>query len=476
MCREHEKVMTYDMRSKIKRKIDESKKNFQTAAKKNGWKDEDSNKFEEDHLAEKLLYSNLETIGQFFQCAAYNEFDVSAPHTIKEDANNDFSRNCMMQVKEMAKDKDETQTKLTTDLYQSHFDTAVHHIQLGTSTLLHLSNALWAFKEQVTDGVDEFSTPDPKKPEFKVYKDLLLDLLYKIQPDKSEVLLAAEKANVQFTIKDRAVQKYTKTKVWDKYYLAYVEKMKVKAVHNFVINPRFLEKHKDLCFCRDCEAPIVRSICPKNMRGRSDVRLITVFKENEGASFESGTKTVYPFLELEAVLSNERVERITQREFALMTTDFDEKQKAIIEKLNQQGRGEEEKAAEHYGTLALLDRARQAIDILKNNGIQEKDYIKYQLDQLEARENHHKYLEKLEEGKQDLDDMRHSYLDTLRRTEELLRTSVIESERVPNKIGTKANEYGLSLKVQSIEVKKKKRRESCRQQAFIVAPVCNVQC
>lgn len=97
---------------------------------------------------------------------------------------------------------------------------------------------------------------------------------------------------------------------------------------------------------------------------------------------------------------------------------------------------------------------------MKNNGIQEKDYIKYQLDQLEARENHHKYLEKLEEGKQDLDDMRHSYLDTLRRTEELLRTSVIESERVPNKIGTKANEYGLSLKVQSIEVKKKKEEKA----------------
>merc|ERR1719230_2457760 len=75
-----------------------------------------------------------------------------------------------------------------------------------------------------------------------------------------------------------------KKRLWPPWQLRIVSDTNVQ--HNFMINHRFLEKQKDLCFCRECQAPIPRSLSPQNQRGRSELRLIKTYRPIQGDQME----------------------------------------------------------------------------------------------------------------------------------------------------------------------------------------------
>merc|ERR1719506_1314336 len=67
--------------------------------------------------------------------------------------------------------KDDTETKLTIDLYTSHYDLNDHYVYLNTTDLLEISNVLWLFKDKIM----LLDRPEDDK---------LYQLLLKIQPPK----------------------------------------------------------------------------------------------------------------------------------------------------------------------------------------------------------------------------------------------------------------------------------------------------
>jgi hypothetical protein len=405
---------------------------------------------------------NMRQVGKFLQNVAYcgnppNDF----AHTMRPDvfpdlretASEQFAEWSARQIKKLVcfsdKVKDTTDSQLTIDLYTSHYDVQAHHVRMDTVQLLQLSNALWIFRDEVSGGVTD------RDGENGPYHDMLLELLRQIQPREGLIGANAPKDGLRQSDKDSIAK--TSHQIWDKYAVAIAEKYRTH--HNFEIRHRFIENHQDICFCRECQSPIIRAISPKIMRGKSDVRLITIFKDYPGRTFDSdkNPNPFYPLKALETVLEALKTE-IKAQDFSLMTSEFSEKQNDIVAKLSQKGDSME--AAEQYEIVAKLEMGKRALEILKNYNVNEKEFIEHELNQMERRKSHMDYLESLEKQKLEISKSRTSYQVNLKSTLKFLEHSLHWSERAPKEIQRRAQEFGTQLKVQKIEAIKKKEERS----------------
>merc|ERR1712190_532441 len=100
----------------------------------------------------RRVHFNLDQVGKFLKMAAgTNKFMssqgllVNMAKDLKDYCNSSYITG---QLK-ISPETDRTQTKLTIDLYLSHYDTKDHSVAIDTSSLLFLSNALWLHIEKV---------------------------------------------------------------------------------------------------------------------------------------------------------------------------------------------------------------------------------------------------------------------------------------------------------------------------------------
>mmetsp|Transcript_53968 Transcript_53968/g.94678 ORF Transcript_53968/g.94678 Transcript_53968/m.94678 type:complete len:2213 (-) Transcript_53968:70-6708(-) len=224
--------------------------------------------------------------------------------------------------------------------------------------------------------------------------------------------------------------------------------------HNFRINHRFLESQRDLCFCRDCEAPIPRSISPQNQRGRTELRLIKIFRAYDGDMVEGR----YPFLSLEEFLANSNVELIKKNEYIPAKYELEEMQKnAVHGRTTTTGNVD-------FPLAATIDRAKKDLELLRSHNIPESRLVDYVIEAVRSRKLHYDYLREVEKGAQVIEDKQKKHMQRVKKLVLQLHWSVQASQdaSIPDKIRKKAEDYtnqGLSMQVIEKEVQTRKQEK-----------------
>jgi len=428
----HEKVMSWEMQKSLKTRTKASI--LKTYASDHG-----AAKADESHATEltsdgiRRVHFNMRQLGRFLKAGANDDWKATQ-NMLRRFGVDVKERSMMHFVKRKIENVlDDTETKLTIDLYLSHYDLSEHRTMLSTSDLLHLSDALWAFTEE---------------------DDGLYPLLDKIQPKMSEQ--DGEKLRRKMSRKLSPEEEKHQLKLvrrWPESMHHIAEQSNV--LHNFVTKHRFLEFHKDLCFCRECEAPIPRSMAMTHaQRKRSDLRLIKVYlpQDFEGPTVEG----VKPFHKLATVLSNTDLPLVRSKEFLMMKYEFEEYQKSINVQLEKKGK--EKRSAKDFSFNAQIDDAKRSLEILKNNGMREQAFCQFVLGALEARKDQRRYLESVENGVNVILQAKRSYEEKLAQMIASFTKSVVASEHVAVHLLFKqrANEYGTRLKFNEVEKIKKK--------------------
>lgn len=227
--------------------------------------------------------------------------------------------------------------------------------------------------------------------------------------------------------------------------------------HNFTLPHRFLEKQKDLCFCRECQAPIPRTLSPQNQRGRSDLRLIKVFRANDGPKVDGR----HPFLELEQLLGNPDLESLRRNDFLMVKYDLEEQQKALTAGLKG---ADAAKAASDFILIQQIDDAKKNIDILRQGGFTEIKLKDFVIEAKRFRKEHHSYLQSVRNGAVKIEKAKSEHKTKLEALIRAMKFAVEASEEgsIPSTFRSKATDQGETLTMAHLErhMKAQKRKST----------------
>jgi len=414
--------------------------------------DERSSQFK-DKVVEKQMkvHFNISMLGKFLKMAAVNTSNTESglnPTLItfaQHVKNGPITK--LIDIR-MVPD-DNTETLLTIDLYSSHYDLDEHHVMLPTADLLNISNALWLYQDDVV-----------ALPRNEMIKDSLYQCLLELQPDVMEEYKGFDEK----TETDR--NNWKLHRCWGRHIIDEVDFH--NQTHNLCVFPRFLEHQRDLCFCRECEAPINRGMAPHNQRKATEMRLLKTYRPLEPRN--PSNPTVPPpwtqiFWELQDLLGNPELPKVKSKEFLLLRFDFEEFQKNIIDELRD--KPAENRTPEDYALVAQIDKGKKNLDALKPliGHSPEKKFIEFVNESFEHRAAHYRYLEAVEKGLKDIKDSQEKYKTRLEVMIATLEKAVECSEqlKVPRSIRDKASDKGVSLKF--VDLKNKTRRHTDNGQA-----------
>jgi len=372
-------------------------------------------------IFEKLKF-NIQQLGRFLTKAAIGDFRSTQKKLARFGTHLKDKYIIPHLVHELKGVTDNTEIELTQDLYKSHYDMQRISIMVGTKSLLHLSNALFMFADKVID----VESPANKE------SDLLYRTLVQTLPNNDK--------------NDKADGKPSTGKMpWPDHMLLIAERTSVQ--HNFTVQHRFLETHQDLCFCRNCLAPILRTMAPKEQRSRSELRLIRTYRSDPGLNID-GT---FPQKTLLDVLGLKELPPIKSRDWLSLKSEFEEIQKVTKDKISKIAN--KALAQKEFHFVEQLEQSKNACDLLRTSGHQPDGMVKYVLLCIENLEDHRHYLKKLDDGKDGVENAQAEYKNKLQQMIEALQKVVQASEEatLPAIFKNRALEKGKQLKFQYVE-------------------------
>jgi len=442
----HEQVMTYEMIDSLRGHCEENIRASQIFEAEANQKDQ-FNKKVKDQM--KRVHFNVRQLGKFLKKAASNDFSVSQ-HIVRQMGKDIKEQSLFDFVKKNLDVEDDTETNLTIDLYVSHYDMTERYVILNTIDLMHLGNAIWLNRLKVVSLEEKW-----------VQCDRLYKLMEDIQPPLSlefqNKTLTRKKMGKELTGEEKLEEEHEAlfNRTWNQQTIDEVKDSSVP--HNFLIVHRFLEFHRDLCFCRECETPIDRSIAPQQQRGRTDLRLIKVYRPREAPHSDL-------FNEFERLLTSEMINAIKAKEFMLMRFEFEEFQKVI--NVSLQAKPADKRSAADYEVIALMERGKKICDQMKNAMVPEQRFFDYVIEDINTRAAQVGYLQTVEKGlvtikgaKADYEEQLWGMIDNLRRT-----TEASESAQIPAIFRMRAADSGVSLKFTKIAKLQRKEDKSSSSQ------------
>jgi len=416
----------------------------------------------------KKTHFNMNQLGVFFQKAAENDFLASQPlpknfasylmepldgrSGDKSKVSEGGGRGYMDRIVEriLIKAEDLTETKLTVDLYKSHFDLSQHYVSLNTSILLQLSNALFITKGNFL----EEKNKNPIKLVDDEEKDRVCQLLEKIQP----VMLVDPKAKVK---KDEEVEDKILTalkhRLWPKFMLEIAKETDVP--HNFLMNHRFLEQpeHRQMCFCKECHAPIPVSLASKAtleniVATGGEKTIISNYQPANGPEVDRG---VHPFQQLEELLGDSElyeVFKMKSHSLESLKFDLDDVQKNLNQK------NQDKKSPSEFALCNRIENAKKLLVKVKNHMLRQDKFEEFVAEAIEARSNHWHYLDSVRTEGQTIDKKHTEYMKKIDDIAKFLNKAIEASEEcaIPTKLREKASDTSIRLKFTPIEKKLKK--------------------
>lgn len=396
----------------------------------------------------KMLF-NLKQLGVFLRCALNGDFSPQQ-RRMKELGRWIRDETLMDFVEHVAKDaEDKVETDLTLDLYESHYTVNEITISLKTDLLLHLSNSLWWFQDKVIALTPEFVPQDKLyqvlmelQPEVQQYtskkvKDVVANI--KLRQASEGVVTGISPKDVADELK-RSKHGYESARLWPQFMNLIASETAV--THNFTIKSRFLQHYRDLCFCRDCQAPILRSMAPQKQRGRSDLRLIRLYRPDLG--LEIGGQ--FPLTDLVKVLTMKDLPVLKSRDFMSLKYELEECQKLAQDRMS---RGAKSGAQKEFAFIAELDKGKEACETMRASGKTLSSFVKLVFKSLEERQEQHEYLASVGQSSDKVEKSKKAYKEQLSNMLESLTRVVQASEeaRLPEVFLRKAEQKGVSLKL-----------------------------
>jgi len=397
-----------------------------------------------------LCMQNLSQLGAFLTHSAQAERIGASPSKMLIDFVKKMFHGQIDNI--MGDEEDKCETALTGDLYKSHFDVEEYSVAMDTKHLLNLSNALWVFKDKV------ILLEKKHLPEDKLYQ-----LLSEIQPapaDEVDAKAAGKKASKKTLGGDAH-------RVWMKDILHIAEKTNV--MHNMIIMHRFMEFHKDLCFCRDCQAPIPRSMAPQKQRGGTDRRLIKIYKRTpfvKKGMWEADKECDKAVEILEKILkkkAGQELPPIRAKEFLSLRYELEEMQKNLSEKISKDAVGmSPEEKQKKFQIISEIEKGKKALDVLRSEGVAEKEAIEYLNAECEGRQEQKVYLDDVEKGLGDIRKAQVEYDLKISAQVDFMKNVVNASEEVilPEVFKLRASDQGCTLKFVQVERAKRKEGQS----------------
>eukprot|EP00928_Gymnodinium_smaydae_P031913 TRINITY_DN23267_c0_g2_i1.p1 TRINITY_DN23267_c0_g2~~TRINITY_DN23267_c0_g2_i1.p1 ORF type:complete len:1900 (-),score=250.90 TRINITY_DN23267_c0_g2_i1:54-5753(-) len=402
------------------------------------------------------VHFNLVQLGKFFSNTASGNYPMC--HASVKQASFTFKESYIVNFidKQMAKYVDDTGTMMTIDLYCSHYNLKSGCVIMNTLDLLLLSNALWVFQKDVLQAKPNDSE-EKDQPKVLVQERMTI-LLEKVQPPTSIAIKEDPNILARVDEEDKA-RLQLQMRLWKSELLAMVAMSSVN--HNFMIMHRFLEHHTDLCFCRDCDAPIPRMVASHNQRKRSELRLLKTFQVHQGKRIDGG----YPFLELQNILADPNLQTITNSDFILLKFELEELQRDVNTKM--QSLPLEQRTAKDYALVSLLDRSKKVLDTMKNFNVTEAMFAEYIRVALDNRKSHHDYLLAAESGIDKIRTAQEAYKVQLSTTITAMRKSVEMSETlmIPSLVRQRASDNNMRLMFDKLDKIRKAEERSRRAQS-----------
>jgi len=215
-----------------------------------------------------------------------------------------------------------------------------------------------------------------------------------------------------------------------------------------------LRYNRDLCFCRGCKAPILRSMAPREQRTRSDLRLLRTYRGDRGLPINGR----YPNEELATMLSTKGMPRLMSRDWLSLKYECEEIQKVYIGKV--QKTHNKSAMQREFATIDLLSRGKEAADLLRTSGFSPNAFVAYVLEGLDSRQSQLVYLRAVDEVSSKLFEAQKAYYGSLKQMHQSLMQVVKRSESaaLPMHIANQAREKGVSLKF--VHMMKKSRQPS----------------
>jgi len=423
LLQEHEEVMT----ARMKRCLMEC---LHDRMQKKRGPDATQQEVEKDvAMARKKVSFNLRQLGTFMLRILLNDWNV-AEQKLKKTA--EFVRDKLVFpfVSSAARQcEDKTESDLTLDLFESHYTIKDISVQMGTSELLQLSNALWLFAEDIVDTDKELG---PKEEQIK--EDKLYQALDKVQPLPSEQ---------DHDLEGRALKA---KRFWPSgmLYLAHNNSF----THNFTINPRFLQHDKNLCYCMYCQAPIARSMAPVVQKRRQGLRLVRPYRERTGVMIDGKQ----PFADLVRLFVQKDLPVLKSRDFIGLKVELEDCQKNAQDRIDR-STANKAAAQREYALIAEIEKAKQATDLLRTNSVRPAQLVEYIFRGLEDRDEQRKYLTMIDNSSDKIEKVQKTYKDNLKVTIDALKLVVKASEEssVPIEFKLKAQETGVTLKLMRLE-------------------------
>jgi len=439
LMKKHESMMTYSMRAKM-----EARWRKRVQKMNPQWQSEvlspvERKKFEAkvDFLINRTHW-NMCMFGEFLWMAATNGFKQSQGMA-KERATK-LLRVMFVPIMDMvlkSENGDDTETKLTIDLYMSHYDMTRHYVTIWTFDLLRLSNILFDMKNEDDD-------PEIRRDSRLRLTDLAKDdrvcqLLDQIQPLEEDPRDPTKKNQQGKVVK------------WSEFYLKTGEAHNVP--HNFKVLHRFLEFHRDLCFCRESQAPIPRSLAIQSQRGVSELRTLKPYKAVPGPSMDGK----FPFQDLEVLFSMRELPIIKSFDFQAMKYEFEEIQKNI------NVRNAEKKDVGEFELVSKIEAAKRNLDKMRQHLLHEEQASDFIEEAIEHRGKHFSYLGQVQNGAKFIREAREEYDEALDKAVAIVQACLEASETSTMALCMKmqAQNVGIKLKFAPMEKMKKakKRRE-----------------
>eukprot|EP00392_Amoebophrya_sp_AT5.2_P004599 g4607.t1 len=372
---------------------------------------------------------------------------------------------------------DSTETELTIDLYARHFNPGLTYVQVATSDLLKFCNLLHTCIFETDDGVplvehEQDVRMDPGN-------DVLERLLDAIQP----------RPPVQHGEKRPARYDNIEARMWSREKIIIVEQ--TDGIHNFIVDHRFilhyrllegddvslpgpvpltfrekflledrnkllpkdqkvalLNRMREVCFCRDSQVSMPRFLTGSNQKSRSGVRYVKPYQSAPAelpAAANAALRQVLPagqdaFRFLELLL--EDVSDVKSKDFLSLKYEFEEKQRAYQQLIPP-----------NYDLANRLEKAKKVLDILKGEGVKEKEFVSFVDEALQARQEHYAYLQQVENGKQKVNTQREAYKTLMAQlaheTDSL--TAFARTGEISKTIRQRGMDYNVKLRIPAAE-------------------------
>jgi len=353
------------------------------------------------------------------------------------------------------------ETKLTIDLYESHYDLNNHFVSMSTSELLYLSNLLTIYKDDIILITEGRKDRLVEVVEMIQPSDTLLDGVPRESGDDEEGLhsggVGAEEGHQSGGGGADATVPLGR-KLWPQWVLQFLGREQVR--HNFSIKSRFLESERELVFCRECEAPCPRSMSTQAQQGRSGTRLIKVFLPFKGPQLDNH----YPFYELEEFIASSELEKLclklTKKEWLLQRYELEEAQKQISQDLQKKNPTQDRGKAEDFAIIAKIENATTNIDIMRNYNKTEAEFREFVKKNMQLRRDHYQYLRSLDKQKELEACKRRYQADLERRIKQLQKVCEIsEDAKLPMILATRATDAVPSTTLSMTRVEHKVRSQ-----------------